>query len=121
MLVFNLTSQELIYKGHTIPRDGGSVSLPELDKFIPDRDRELEEKKVLAFGSLPYWWTLQQGIKNANLTKTASDPKTIKIKVADTVKTTDAVMIESTPVKLEVEQMRPAPAQDKEFKGGKRK
>lgn len=70
MLVFNLTAQELNYKGRKIPPNGGSLNYSELDKgFIPDRDRELEKKKVLAFGSLPYWWNLQQKMKGEMLTR----------------------------------------------------
>lgn len=64
MLVYNLTEAELNYKGKKIPPNGGSVNMPDLT-FIPDRDRALESSKVLAFGKLPKWWTIEQALKAA--------------------------------------------------------
>lgn len=64
MRVFNLTPETKIYKGKPIPPDGGSVDFPTLD-FIPNRDRMLEEKKVLAFGSLPAWFVREKAARQA--------------------------------------------------------
>lgn len=62
MLVYNLTKDEVTYKGRKIPPNGGSVDFLELT-FIPNRDRELETNRVLAFGYLPPWWNLQEALK----------------------------------------------------------
>lgn len=62
MLVYNLTKDEVTYKGRKIPPNGGCVDFLDLT-FIPNRDRELETKKVLAFGCLPTWWNLQEALK----------------------------------------------------------
>ena len=84
MLVYNLLNQPLDFKGRTIPPNGGSVDFPGL-AFIPDRDRELEKGRVLAFGSLPYWWLQQQAAKNSSVPVTESvvvksDKKVVEIK-----------------------------------------
>lgn len=65
MLVYNLTPKTLLFMGRPIPPSGGSRDYPELDNggFIPTRDLQLEKDKVLAFGKLPYWWTLEQEVK----------------------------------------------------------
>lgn len=62
MRVFNLTSEEVTYKGRKIPPNGGSIDYLDLT-FIPNRDRELEAGKVLAFGCLPPWWHQQEAMK----------------------------------------------------------
>jgi hypothetical protein len=70
--VYNLTDKDLLFHKKSIPPNGGSQNYPELDPpkgFIPDRDRELEKKKVVAFGTLPYWWKLQQSVKKGPLTR----------------------------------------------------
>lgn len=56
MKVFNLREHDLKFHGQTIPANGGSVELRDLDTFVPDRDRRLADEKVIAFGSLPRWW-----------------------------------------------------------------
>jgi hypothetical protein len=53
MRVFNLTDQRVDYRGKLIPPYGSEEY--DLD-FIPDRDRQLEKAKMLAFGALPKWW-----------------------------------------------------------------
>ena len=53
MRVFNLTDQRVDYRGKVIPPYGSE----EYDLgFIPDRDKTLEKKGMLAFGALPKWW-----------------------------------------------------------------
>ncbi len=52
MRIFNLTADTIVYKGYKIPPNGGVLNLPQLE-FIPDRDRLLETRGVLAFGRLP--------------------------------------------------------------------
>jgi hypothetical protein len=60
MRVYNLTEKPLDYRGKMLPPNGGSLEFPELDVFIPTRDRALEEKRFVAFGSLPVWWAKTQ-------------------------------------------------------------
>ena len=62
MLVYNLTSKVITYKGRKIPVNGGSVNIPTLS-FIPTRDLELETARVLSFGKLPKWWLTEQALK----------------------------------------------------------
>lgn len=52
MLVFNLGMTELVYRGRTIPPNGGALDYADLS-FIPDRDRA---NRLLSFGSLPKGW-----------------------------------------------------------------
>jgi hypothetical protein len=70
MQVYNLTERPIDFHGRTIPPNGGSVSFPELDSFIPDRDQELERARVLSFGHVPEWWKNEQRLK-ANFAKPA--------------------------------------------------
>lgn len=56
MRVYNLTKKPLDYRGKMLPPEGGSLEYPELDVFVPNRDRELETKRMISFGSLPLWW-----------------------------------------------------------------
>ena len=95
MRVFNLTSETKIYKGKPIPPDGGSADFPTLS-FIPNRDRELEQKKVLAFGALPAWFVREKAVRQAAL---APKPVSavVSVKVADVVAVEDRVVMEATP------------------------
>lgn len=53
MRVFNLTDQRVDYRGKLIPPYGSE----EYDlSFIPDRDKMLEKRGMLAFGALPKFW-----------------------------------------------------------------
>lgn len=54
MRVFNLTKTDHVYKGRTIPPNGGSLEYGEI--FVPDRDLALEKAGILAFGKLPTNW-----------------------------------------------------------------
>jgi len=54
--VFNLTNKPLSFHRKVIPPNGGSVVIPELEAFVPTRDRKLETKGVLAFGKMPANW-----------------------------------------------------------------
>lgn len=57
MRVYNLTDQRIDYKGRLIAPYGSE----EYDiTFIPDRDRNLEKAKILAFGFLPKGWKKPQ-------------------------------------------------------------
>ena len=56
MLVFNLTEKALDYRGIVLKANGGSHNFRDMT-FVPDRDLELANKKVLAFGAIPQWWT----------------------------------------------------------------
>ena len=70
MLVFNLTQKDLIYRGRSIPPNGGSLNYPELDKGqVPARDRKLEKAHVLAFGILPFWWKLEVNVQSKTLSR----------------------------------------------------
>lgn len=55
MKVFNLLDKPLDYRGRILA-PGKSQDFPELDKYVPDRDRRLEKAGVIAFRSLPKWW-----------------------------------------------------------------
>jgi hypothetical protein len=57
--VYNLTKGHINYKGREIPPNGGFLDYPTLT-FVPDRDRNLEVMRILAFGSLPAWWAPSQ-------------------------------------------------------------
>lgn len=82
MRVFNLTKENVEYRGKTIPAEG-SLDFPQLS-FIPDRDRELEGNKVLAFGQLPRWYTLEREVQQAMATM-ATQPEVLKVAVLDDV------------------------------------
>jgi hypothetical protein len=71
MKVFNLTEKMIDYRGKTLP-PGGSQEFPELDVFVPTRDRELERQHVLAFGELPSWWKLER-----DLSQPATSPPSV--------------------------------------------
>jgi hypothetical protein len=86
MLVYNLTNQVLAYRGKDLSPNGGSKDFPELDIFIPDRDKELETKKVIAFGALPSWWHDQVREKTAR-------PKSVSIEVFDKAVVSDSVEV----------------------------
>jgi len=63
MRVYNLTDQILAFRKKTLAPNGGYEEFPELDGFIPDRDRELATKKVIAFRELPTWWKNQRALE----------------------------------------------------------
>jgi hypothetical protein len=73
MRVYNLSDKEVTYRGRPIPANGGHLDYPGLS-FIPDRDRKLETKRVLAFGSLPAWFEREQATKQAEMAKRAGIP-----------------------------------------------
>ena len=56
MRVFNLTSHPLAFRQKVIPPSGAFLEFPELDQFVPTRERALEKAKVIAFGTLPADW-----------------------------------------------------------------
>jgi hypothetical protein len=55
MKFYNLTDRAIEYRRKPIAPNGGFQTYPDL-VFIPDRDRELERRGVLSFGSLPKYW-----------------------------------------------------------------
>ena len=62
MRVYNVSSKVISYRGKDL-FPGASINFPELDEFLPDRDKELEKKKLLAFGSLPNWYLIDKETK----------------------------------------------------------
>lgn len=56
MLVFNLTASVLDFHGKPLAPNGGSANFPELDSFIPDRDKALEKARKISFRALPPWF-----------------------------------------------------------------
>jgi hypothetical protein len=94
MRVYNLRSYPLEFRGRTLAPDGGSADFPELDQFVPNRDRELEQKKVIALGQLPTWWLDQQRIKAG---AGAVKPKKLVAKLVDKVLVEDSVKLVETP------------------------
>ena len=62
MRVYNVTQGEITYRGKKIPPNGGSVEFQDIT-FIPNRDLALQDAKMLAFGSLPKWWKVEQALK----------------------------------------------------------
>lgn len=79
MRVYNLTDGVIIYRRRPIPSRGGSLEYSDLTT-VPDRDRRLEEKKILAFGSLPKWYLEKQAAPT-------------EVKAADKVVVADKVTI----------------------------
>lgn len=86
--VFNLTGSPLHFHGQVIPADGGSVSFPD-DTFFPDRDLKLETQKVIAFGSLPRWFTEKKAIEAAK----RQAPKNALVELSDKVAVQDEVQV----------------------------
>ena len=90
MKVFNLTSHPLDFHGRIIAPNGGSLDYPELDTFLPSRDKRLEEQRILSFGFLPTWW------KKQHEAKPQVAHKRVTVKVADDVKVSDDVSFHSS-------------------------
>lgn len=85
MRVFNLTDQRVDYRGKLIPPYGSEEY--DLD-FIPDRDRQLEKSKMLAFGAIPKWWRKPAPVIDPAPTAVATKVDTkVATKVATEVKT----------------------------------
>lgn len=74
MRVFNLTRSTITYRGKPVPPNGGSSEFPDLD-VVPPRDMELQDKKVLSFGSLPSWWVAR---KKSEEKKVVAVPKVVE-------------------------------------------
>jgi len=85
MKVFNLTNHPLDFHGRVIAPNGGSLDYPELDAFLPSRDKKLEELRYIAFGFLPTWWKKQQE------KKPQVPHKRVTLKLSDDVKVFDSV------------------------------
>lgn len=115
MRVFNLSSQAVIYKGKTIPPGGGHIDYPSLD-FVPDRDRALETKRVLAFETLPAWFVREQALKQAAESAKSSQVVTIALKEGTTAITDEVAVMPlpetSSNVKVEFSD---EPAKDKSY------
>lgn len=95
MRVYNLTGEPLAYRGVELQPNGGSAEFAVLDQFVPNRDLELVEKKVIALRSLPAWWQNQQRLK-AGQAKPARAPLPRKRVVPAEVK---AEVVEEKPWK----------------------
>lgn len=78
MLVFNLTTANIVYRRRSISPNGESLDFPDLS-FIPDRDRLLEKQGILAFGSLPKDFQTRQAVEPA----LAADLPPISVASAD--------------------------------------
>jgi hypothetical protein len=57
MKVYNLTGEPLAFRTKVLPPNGGSIDIPELDLFIPNREKDLARAGTISFGSLPVGWT----------------------------------------------------------------
>lgn len=89
MKVFNLTSHPLDFHGRVIGPNGGSLDYPELDSFLPSRDKKLEEQRILSFGFLPSWWVMEHAARP----KVAH--KRVTVKVEDSSTPADAASVRS--------------------------
>src|SRR4051812_48211462 len=69
MRVFNLADKQLVYKGKTIPPNGGSAEFPDV-AFLHERDTS---NHCLAFGSLPKGWK-PKGMVEAELVASKAGP-----------------------------------------------
>lgn len=78
MRVYNLTDSVLDYRGKQLAPNGGSDNFPELDSFIPDRDRLLSSRKKISFGSLPSWFLAKKSQeKQAKKVPTGKTPSLV--------------------------------------------
>jgi hypothetical protein len=91
VLVYNLKDYPLTYRDRVIPPNGGYHNFPELDDFVPDRDKKLAENKVIGLGSLPKWWIASQKAKEAERRESVAAfkakqnvPVATEVKVDDT-------------------------------------
>lgn len=92
MLVYNLTSGPVVYKGRKLPPNGGSADIRDMS-FIPNRDLELEKARILSFGKLPQWWLDEQSLKVVVVAVPVPAP--VKILAAP------VVVISTSPVDME--------------------
>jgi hypothetical protein len=97
--VFNLTESPLDFRGRTIPADGGYLEYPELDVFIPNRDRELASAGVISFDYIPASWHAKKAIRILSIAREhgAKTVMTKKLSFSDKVQVKDAVKVEEIP------------------------
>lgn len=81
MLVYNLTNKALSFRGRTIPPSGGYLDYPELNQFIPNKDKDLATKKVISFEALPKWFLVKK--KQELESKKAQVKKELESKVKE--------------------------------------
>lgn len=62
MRVFNLTGSTLVYRGKSLA-PGVGADFPELNTFIPDRDKKMAEAKVISFNTLPRWYSDKKAVR----------------------------------------------------------
>lgn len=98
MRVYNLSTQELSFRGRTIAPNGGSVSCPELDTFISDRDRALAKAGVISLGALPASWRppVAAGAKPPPLKAQKAQSVAARIAVEDAPAVAEEAKVEST-------------------------
>lgn len=90
MRVYNLTGQVLSFRKKSLAPNGGYEEFPELDGFIPDRDRELVAKKVISFRELPIWWKNQRALEKHRKIVPAGTPVAVEPVVEDSSALTPA-------------------------------
>lgn len=78
MLVFNISDQDVVYRGHKLSANGGCRDFKDLT-FVPDRDRS---NTRLAFGSLPQGWEPAKPVVEEPVSK-------VVLAVSDEVKVSD--------------------------------
>lgn len=78
MLVYNLTDTPLHYRKRVLQPNGGFHNFPELDSFIPDRDRALADSKVIGLGSIPTWWTKKRKMKEEERRVASANAEAVK-------------------------------------------
>ena len=78
MLVYNLTDTPLHYRKRVLLPNGGFHNFPELDSFIPDRDKALADKKIIGIGSIPSWWVRKKKMKEEERRAAAAKAETSK-------------------------------------------
>jgi hypothetical protein len=84
--VFNLTKSRLDFRGRVIPADGGFLDYPELDTFIPDRDKALARSGIISFGTIPPAWQAAKAQRIVEAAKAIVAPaQRPSIKVSDEV------------------------------------
>jgi hypothetical protein len=86
MKVYNVTDAALSFRGKEIP-PGQGLDFPELDRFLPDRERAMVAKRVIAIGQLPAWYTVKRAVPT-------SSPKPVQLPARAVVKAVSHVKLE---------------------------
>lgn len=106
MRVFNLTDQTVDYRGRHI-QAYGSVEITDIS-FIPNRDRFLADRGMLAFGNLPVGWKKPEP---KMVVPPPAPVETVKVKLSETVK------VEASPMRvIELPAMEAPKEENRDFK-----